>query len=348
MSAPDAIADLEKRIERAYERHSARRVALAAMLVGVLSIGAAWTTYYFCFSVLIATGVFAVCSFLTVNIAMFTIVPPTKKLADSKALMIGALKAPMRIQSQGEKRVKLADRRGSVHVLSGFEQVVWEAIVVPYFIRKSSSAAATPARPVVDPRSAIEKKVLAKQQAELTASAEELVVERKKLGEERIVLEARAKELKKVQDQLENRTSRMEATETDLVRLRENLQRRIRENENVELSGAEDALLQQKAEELQAKELELESVKQQLESDRNQLIEQQANVRQRQGGLADSPSDDALSSKAKQLEARESEIEERLRYVANVENDLIDRLNQLSEREASVEQCEVDAGVRQD
>ena len=52
MFTPNAIADLEKRIERAYDSHSAKRVAIAALLVGVVSIGAAWGTYYFCLNVL--------------------------------------------------------------------------------------------------------------------------------------------------------------------------------------------------------------------------------------------------------------------------------------------------------
>ena len=350
MSPPDAIADLEKRIENAYDRHSAKCVAMSALLVGVLSIGAAWTTYYFSLNVFIATGAFAVSSFLTVNVAMFAIVPPTQKLADSKALLTGALNEPKRIKSVGEKQVKLAAADGSIHPLSGFELVVWKAIVIPYFIRKSSTAPVAPVRVKEDNRVAIEKKLLEKQQAELRASAKELLVERKKLDAGRVALETQAKELKKARDQLENRTSRVEATQADLVRLRENLQRRIHENESVELSGDEDALLQLKADELEAKELELESLKEQLEQDRSQLAAQQANLEQNQGELEGHaiPTDDQLASKVKQLEERESEIEERLRYVANVENDLINRLNQLSEREASVEQSEIDAGVRQD
>jgi len=350
MSPPNAIADLEKRIENAYDAHSAKRVAMAALLVGVVSIGVSWATYYVSLNVLIVTGAFAVSSFLTVNIAMLMTVPPTKQLADSRALMIGALKDPMRIKSVGEKKVRLEDHRGTVRVLSGFEQVVWEAIVIPYFIKMSSRAETAPPRSAEAKASALEKKMFDKQQAELKANAKELLVERQKLNEERIAVEARGKELKKAQNQLEDRTSRMEASKSDLIRLKENLQRRMHETEDVEVSSAERALLDEKADELKAKELELEWVKQQLESDRSQLVAQQTNLQQMQGALSSesAPVDGAAQSKTKELEERESELEERLRYVANVENDLIDRLNQLSEREASIEQSEVVAGIRKD
>ena len=263
-----AIADLEKRIERAYEAHSAKRVAIAAMLVGVVSIGTSWAVYYFFLDVLIAIGAFALSSFLTVNVAMFMVVPPVKQLADSKALMIGAIKDPMRIQSIGDKKVKLADQQHHVRPLSAFEQSVWNAIVIPYFIKMRSGREVERTGTVEGETVTAQKKVMDKRQAELTARAAELMLEREKLDQERIDLEMQAKELKKVQAQLEDRTSRMEASEAELARLKENQQRRLRETVN--LTGAERALLEQKADELKAKELELEGIKRQLESDRNQ------------------------------------------------------------------------------
>jgi hypothetical protein len=42
------------------------------------------------------------------------------------------------------------------------------------------------------------------------------------------------------------------------------------------------------------------------------------------------------------------ELEERSRYVSDVEESLIEHLNKLSEREASVEQSEIYAGVVSD
>jgi hypothetical protein len=98
MSTHTAIADLEKRIDYFYETHSAKRVAMAALFVGVVSLGGTWVAYDQTLNAFIATGVFAVTSLLVVNLAMFGIVPPTQQLADSKGLMMGALKDPIRIK----------------------------------------------------------------------------------------------------------------------------------------------------------------------------------------------------------------------------------------------------------
>lgn len=44
----------------------------------------------------------------------------------------------------------------------------------------------------------------------------------------------------------------------------------------------------------------------------------------------------------------QQKLEERSQYVGEVENSLIDRLNQMSEREAHVEQSEINARLRMD
>ena len=349
MSTNSAIADLEKRIDHYYEAHSAKRVAMAALLVGVVSIGLCWAAYYFTLNAFIATGVFAVGSLLAVNIVMYAIVPPMKQLADSKERMLGALKNPIRIKSVKKNKVALADSCGKVSGLSRLEQAVWDSIVISYFIKMSAGGGARSSRSADSTLSSSEKKVMEKRQAELIAHKKELLAERSKMDAERAGLDARAKELKKMQDKLEDRMSRVEASEEDLVRLKANLQRRIEESGNAEVDSAEHTILQEKAAELKAKELALESAKQELADDRDRLgakKTQLEGVDETLQGFA--AVNDSTDSKAEELKAREVDIEERLRYVASVEDDLIARLNQLSEREASVEQSEVEAGIRED
>lgn len=352
MSAHTAIADLEKRIDHFYEAHSAKRIAMAALLVGVVSIGGTWAAYYLTLNAFIATGVFAVSSLVVVNVAMFVIVPPTQQLADSKALMVGALKDPIRIKSVGTKKVKLADGRGHVRALSRLEQVLWETIVIPYFIKMSSGGDSVSVQSNDARLSNPERKVMEKRQAELSVHEKELLAERGQLKEERAALDTRTKELKKMEDKLEDRVSRVEASQEDLVRLKDNLQRRIDESQTVKVDAAENALLQKKATELKAKELALESAKQELASDREQLETKKSKLEQMQGSLQQEQAfvedNSGKTDKAQELEQRESELEERMRYVADVENDLIQRLNQLSEREASIEQTEVEVGLRED
>jgi hypothetical protein len=345
------IADLEKRIGHFYEAHSVKRVAIAALLVGVISRGVSWATYYFTVNAYFAIGAFAVSSLIAVNVAMLAIVPPTKQLADSKALLLGALKDPQRIKSVEKKMVKVANDHGHVRVLNSLEQMLWEAMVIPYFMKMNSGGGAISAKAKGAKVSPTEQEVMEQRKAQLVAHEQELLAEREKLNTERAELEARSKLLKKEQDQLENRISRVEASEEDLVRLKVNLKRRMLENENREVDGEEARLVQEKEAELKAKELALESVKQELADDRGRLVAQQTTLDEslQSSHLHEQAvSSESTETKIKELEARESEIEERMLYVASVENDLIDRLNQLSEREASVEQTEVEAGLRED
>lgn len=271
MSTNSVITDLEKRIDHYYDGHSAKRVAMATFSVGFVSIGLCWATYYFTLNVLIATGVFAVGSLLTVNLVMYVIIPPTKQLAASKQRMLGALNNPLRIKSVNNNKVALADSRGEIRGLSRLEQQVWDSIVIPHLIKMSAEgeSASTPVK--AKKLSNTEQIVMKKRQAEMIASRKELLTERKQLYEQRAALDVRAKELKKMQNQLEDRVSRVEASESDVVRLKANLQRRMQESENTEVGREELALLQEKAAELKAKELALESAKQELADDRDQL-----------------------------------------------------------------------------
>ena len=51
-----------------------------------------------------------------------------------------------------------------------------------------------------------------------------------------------------------------------------------------------------------------------------------------------------LLSRAKELEEAAQDLERRSRYVSEVEDSLVDRLNEICEREALIEQIEVDSG----
>lgn len=56
----------------------------------------------------------------------------------------------------------------------------------------------------------------------------------------------------------------------------------------------------------------------------------------------------ALAEQLRKLKEATDELEARTQYVNEVEDSLVDRLNQISEREAFVEQGEINAGLRED
>lgn len=55
-----------------------------------------------------------------------------------------------------------------------------------------------------------------------------------------------------------------------------------------------------------------------------------------------------IEERARAVEKEAKDLEERSEYVSNVEDSLVERLNELTTREASIEQGEVNAGLRKD
>jgi myosin heavy subunit len=347
---PNAITELEKSIDHFYQAHSAKRVVIAALLVGVVSIGMTLLAYSLTFNVLMAIGMFALCSLLMINIAILAIVPTTLELSDSKALIMNALMDSKRIQTEEGQRVKLIDDDGRVHTLSRVEQALWDTVVVAHFIKISTSADAVrgplnqvkPARP--------DSNMPARPQSSISVQEQELIAEREKLEHERAVQKMKSNELRKMQDQLENRMSRVEASRDELDRLKQNLESRLSQNQTATVEAAEFARLEEKVAKLKARKAALELVNRELRNDRDYLKNQKLQLDQiRKSSEGEQAQlDDSGQSMRDELGERERELEERMRYVASVEDDLIDRLSQLSQREAEVEQVEVEVGLRED
>jgi hypothetical protein len=288
MSTQSAIANLEKSIDHCYRAHSAKRVVMAAVLLGFVSIGVSWAAYYFTLNVLITTAAFAVSSLLMVNVAMFAIVPPTHKLTDSKALMLGALKDPIRIKSLGKNKVALVDDQGQVRVLSRFEQTLWKNILIPYFIKMGSGGDAASTATGAVKLSSSDSKVLERRRAELSAHEQELLAERKKMKEQRAELEMRT-------DELTERGAKLMAQELALETLKQELadDRDQFETKKAELEQMQGSLQSERAPvgnnaiDLEQRESELEerlryvaNVENDLIDRLNQLSEREASVEQ--------------------------------------------------------------------
>ena len=347
-----SITELEASIDHFYAVHSAKRVTLAALLVGIVSIGVAWGVYYSTVNVFLAIGAFAVSSLITVNVAMFGIVPPTMGLANSKAFIVGALKEPLRIKSVTKKHVQLEDAQGRVRRLNGFERVLWRKIITPYLIGMHTGASVAEGSQSEAARlTNTEKKVFEKHQAELGAKEKALRLEREKLRVEREELEERNSELEKAENIHLDRISRVEMAEAELTKQKDRLERSDAAKQSAVLAAENATLVQQKEAALQAKGDELESLSQRLQADRELMDAQQAKLESMKGALLREQAASggtAAAHKARELEARASELDERMRCVADLENDLIERLNQLSEREASVNQIAAEANHRDD
>lgn len=367
MSTRKAIADLEEQIDSYYAKHSAKRTALATACVGGFSIGIALGAYILFTNFIVTVSVFGVAGLAGINVAMLWIVPPTERLKQSKEMILGAVKDPTRFKSVEKNRIRLSDCEGRVHTLNALEQTLWNQLVLPYLMRHglSGGGAGETGKDRFSGRHLThsELTVLKKERAELIEKEKALQTERSILTSEREELERRTEELKRAENMVIDRLTQVEVTQAEMEQLREDVERSAAARSR-SMDPAHLEMLKAKEAELQAKEAELERHKMNLEEDRMYLEAQKTDLNQLKGELVrqhDSVQplqseketelerrERILEERMKELEATAAELEERSAYVNGVENSLIDRLNLLSEREASVEQSEVNAGIRQD
>jgi hypothetical protein len=289
MREKSAIQELEKNIDRYYERYSVRRVALAAACVGILSIGAAFVAYALTgilWAAMIALGVVGL---TTVNLSLFFIVPPASQLKEARELICAAVRERSRIKAFDLKTVKLADKEGNLHTLAGVDLAVWKNLVVPYFVQ-SQTIGDAPA--------------VASSERGLTAS-------------ERKYLEARRREVMEIEKKLQSERKVLESK-------REEMESRSRELRELEQTVSE---MMEKAKAIDSKALDASHA------------EREAEFKKRE---------EELRKLQEQIEREAHELEERTQYVSSVEDSLIDKMNELSAREASLEMGEINAGLRRD
>ncbi len=276
MSTQSAIANLEKTIDHSYRAHSAKRVVMAALLLALVSIVVSWAVYDVTLNVLITTAAFAVSSLLMVNLAIFAIVPPTGKLADSKALMLAALKDPERIKSMGKNKVALVDGQGQMRGLSRFEQGLWGKFIIPYLVKNGSRSGAE----------STETNAIKQRRAELSALEQQLHAERDKLKEERAVLETRTDELSQQGKQLKAQELTLAALQRELADDRHQF-----ETKKTELEQTQDSLqcaqapVGNDATDLEQRESELEERLRYVATVENDLIERLNRLSEREASV---------------------------------------------------------------
>ncbi len=345
-----AQAELLHRVDRFYERHSAKCVSIAALLVGVASFGGSLIVYMLFGQFFVSLLAFLLIGVSVMYAALYSIVPPTQKLVASKNLIVGALNDPSRIKAVEKKNVVLEDDAGNARDLNQLEQDLWTAIIVPYFMQNTAQMrrpkSAGPGRRLTES----EERQMAKRQAQLFELEKSVKQEREQLDKERVELSQQSVLLKEAEDLVVERLNSVERSQAELDQLRDDLANQSSAS-GQQLSGEEDDLLQRKSQELKAKELELERLRGQLIRDKESVAIQKAELAELQGiaaGGDDAHKAEHLAKRAKELEEAAQDLERRAHYVSEVEDSLVARLNELSEREATVEQGEVESGLRRE
>ena len=364
MSAKNKTANLERAIERYYHRFSVKRVALATLLVGSGSLLAAFLVFYLSESALFAGLACLAAGFALTNVCFLTIVPPARSLELTKELIIAAIHNPGQIVAYDKQKVQLKDEKGRVHTLRARDMVIWTDQVVPHLI--ASQAKGNVAVPEQGPRklTASERKYIEERRKEVLEMEKSIAEERERIEADREELEARTADLNQAEEVVISRLNNVEQAEAELEQLK------IASAERAEADAAalDPEVAKAKEAELQSKEAELASMRQRLAEDRKSLDEQKSQMEELRQSVTQAPlpaevegtiksgdaaqsieaREAALEARLKELEAAAQEVEERATFVTESENSLIERLDELTHREATIEQSEIDAGLRED
>jgi hypothetical protein len=361
MSQNKKLEELEKAITRFYEGYSAKRVALATFIVGVVSIFSSLAVYSWTNSPLLSALVALAVGFIAINVAFLTIVPPALSLHMSKDLICGAIKDPSRIKALDMQKVQLVDSKGKTQTLGAREMGVWSRLVVPYLIKCQAEGQSPVRKKSSRTLTASERRYIEERRKEVLEIEKKIKEDRKKLDADRKEVEARSADLKQAEDVVIARLTGVEQAEAEL----EQLKIAAAERANQSDAGYDKVAAEAKAAELRAKESELAKLKEHLAKDRRMLDQQKAEMQRLKESITKAPfpqakggnspaemslkeREAALLERQREVEKAATDLEKRANFVTDSENSLIERLDALTEREAHVEQSEINAGIKED
>lgn len=349
--ASNPLAKLEKQIALYFDTYAAKRVALAALIVGIVSFGLSVGVYALSMNSLVSIGAFFVSSLIAVYFAFIFIVPPTQVLKASRELIIGAIKDPRKIKEATPKKVIVINNKKQPQTLSSLELSVWQSIIVPYFMQAQGTASPL-SNTEKAPRkmTASERKYIDERRKEILEMEKRLKAERDRLEADQKEYEKNATALKKAEDLVLDRLAQVETAEAEIEQLREDVKHAGPVSDESRLK-----VLKQKEDGLHRKEAELEALRLRLEQDRQSVLIREKEMQGHTNFQSDTNEGDqadgiilALEGRIKELESQTSDLDNRSKYVVEAENSLIERLNELTVREASLEQKEINAGIRED
>ena len=369
------LENLDTNISKHFERHASRclmrAVAGALVLAGALAL----VTFTLTNSRMISIVVFGVVGLLSLNVLFLMLVPSNKSRKQSHAMILAAAKDPERIADLRPGVIAVQTENGESHELNPVEKRAWQELVVPFLCKEHSktlSAQKSVAGHILtrsemlqlneqrktikadEARIQEDRRQLATKRQDISALQERLVNEEQELQTAREEIQLRADSLQQAEELVISRLSEIEVAEAQMVQMREDLN----SQQNAGQSSASDEAR------LKRKEAELDALRASLQEDKQVVEQQKTELNQLKGemireGCGDASPDlspeDSLRLREQELEAQfhklkeaTSDLEARSQYVQEVEDSLVDRLNSMSEREAFIEQGEVDAGLRAD
>lgn len=377
MPRQDSIEKLNTNIERYFERHASRCLLRALIITVAASASIAALCFLILGSQMMAIVAFGFSSFVSLNAAFIFFVPSTKRRSEARQVILRAAADPRMIDEVRPGAISLRGSNGESRELNRVEQQVWKELVVPFHCSMHTSSMganrvngerALTASEIRDFKAQrrefdeakatmrSERDALDRQRFDLETLHRRLTSEQDALERARGDVQERSDALQTAEDMVISRLSEIEVAETEMAQMRENLA--------VEQAAASTNVDPEYEARLKAKELELEALRRSLNEDKCMVEQQKTELNQLKGDLIrtsdseDAPGlttdqslairEQALAEQLRKLKEATDELEARTQYVNEVEDSLVDRLNQISEREAFVEQGEINAGLRED
>lgn len=144
MSSVSSIGLISQRINRFYSKYVRRRIRAAICITVVFSLGMTGGVYILLESIFLAIPTFVLTTFLAINVSLFCVVPPNRKLMESKSLIMASIQNPSRIQTIDEEKIILSNALGETFELDPLNQRLWEVVIVPHLIKGGGEIAGPP------------------------------------------------------------------------------------------------------------------------------------------------------------------------------------------------------------
>lgn len=338
--------DLVAKLDEHFESYAKKQAILAITVTILVTLICTAGIYLVSKSILISAIAAAFIGVILFYFMLISIVPPKNKLNRFKKLMIHAMQHHTAILKSTPNLVIIKGKKGLPQTLTTHERHIWQEIVSPHIrTHTNSETQAAPTKP-----KSSRKKVAGppSMQSELDA----LIGFKKRLEAEKLELDRRNLELSEAEDMVVDRLYNVDVAQAQLEQLQ------IEANDTNSNQDTDELLRR-----LNAKEKEVENLKSELNEDQKIVQAQKTELNQLKGELikefdatptgtvADGEEAeliDRLNNKLEDVESVKQQLRTRDSHLTEAENVLIQRLQELAEREAALEQNEINAGIRKD
>lgn len=271
-------------------------------------------------------------------LSLIRTVPVEEKQNSQVAAIFNAMLNPDAVAKATKKQVELSYQSGEIS-LDKVNVRLWHKVVVPYtcFLKAYQSHSERLRRNLaLDDlkRLRLQREDITELRDQLAQAKEALATKQKEMDEQSVML-------RQAEDMVIDRLHQIEVAEAEVAQLKENAEYVEQDSSATRASFNET--------QIQEKEHLIEQLRSDLLEDKRIVEQQKTELNQLKGELlAQAKSADLSIPSEFEMSNDSNGSDDGDAYIKQIEEELIARLDALSEREAAVEQREINAGMRED